>query len=106
LTVLAHFAGLGIAELDQPGLIERRVVGVALLQGVERLIVGVGQHAVGAELLEQAGIIFGRRDRFGRIEGRHQVVGRLGEHIAAEAMQIGDPGPAVVVLVTKALTPS
>ena len=55
-------------------------------------------HAVRTVGGQQIGEEIGRGDGFRRVERRHQVVGRIAEDVAAEALQPWDAGPAVVVL--------
>jgi len=43
-------------------------------------------------------IEIGRRNRFSRVERRHQIIGRPAKDVAAEALQIGREIPAVTVV--------
>jgi hypothetical protein len=89
-------------QLHEEHLVIGRVERLPLLQRLRHLIVNIRQDAVRPVSAQQIAVVFGRRDRLGRVEHRRQIVGRVAEDVAAKALQVADKRPAIMVLGEKA----
>ena len=69
-------------------------VGAAGEHRLPRLVLGIGQHAL-RRALEQIGVELDRLDRLRPVQRRHDIAGRIAEHIAAKALHVGRQIPVM-----------